>query len=115
MYQPRSEISSIAALPSLSVRLGGGIGCHWALFCLLLRDFVEMVITYRRDFAVITEECIVDRHHGTFLWIDYNIIDSVFSQQGRSIRCAGINLLNFSFTRAGIDPMRPDMTGVPHH
>ena len=54
-------------------------------FCLLLRDFVEMVLTYRHDFAVTLKKCVVDRHHGTFLWIDYNIIDTVFSQQGRSV------------------------------
>src|SRR5262245_23167348 len=50
-----------------------------------------------------------------FLWTDYNIIDSVFREQGGSINCAGIDVLNFLFAWAEIDPVRPNMPRITHH
>ena len=60
-HQARSEICSggrrgaVAALAA-AVLLGDK-------FCLLLRDFVEMVLTYRCNFGKLFEKGIVRRHH----------------------------------------------------
>jgi hypothetical protein len=61
-HQTRSEICSggrrgaVAALPEAAVLLR-------AEFCLLLRDFVEMVLTYGCNFGKLFEKGIVHRHH----------------------------------------------------
>src|SRR5262249_2578700 len=73
-----------------------------------------MVLTYVCDLPVLTEECVVYRHHRTLLWIDYNIIDTIFCQQGGSISCSRINSLDLRFALTRINPMCPDVAGIAH-
>src|SRR5258706_3587996 len=78
-------------------------------------NFVEVVLTYFQDFRITTKKIRVHLHHRMFLWIDYNIIDPVFTQQGRGFRPAGIYLFDVPVALAIIDSMRPDVSGIAHH
>src|SRR5436305_7541211 len=49
-----------------------------------------------------------------FLRTDDNIIDSVFREQGRSVRRARINLPYLLLSRAKVETMRPDVPGISH-
>src|SRR6185503_6096509 len=90
-YQTRGDTSATS-----SETLGsGGLGRVHVSFrdaaCLCLRfDFVEVVLTYFRNFRIATKERRVHLHHRMFLWIDYNIVDTVFREQVRGVRRAGI-------------------------
>src|SRR4030095_1786572 len=97
-----------------SVFMGATLADGERASCLLGFDFVELVPTDISNFFVARKELIIDRHDQSFKGTNHSVVDTVMIQNLLCIYSTCIHSLDIVFTLNKVQPMRPNVSRIPH-